>query len=240
MASQKVKKHCHSKRQRQIFPLNHGVVLSTLQVLFLFFLQVKNLRKTLLPFIGVKFLPMVEMTLVSVLLTAPGLLQAADWKPLPDSGQAKQYDKDGKEITGPATGQPRHDQNAQAQAAPLSYRDNGNQTVTDQNSGLVWMKSDDGTPRAWQDAVDYCDGLVFAGRDDWRLPARFELDSIVDYGRSFPAIDPVFGCRASFYWTAAPYAGDPVYAWGIYGNDGGDHWLDKGNKYYVRCVRGGQ
>jgi prolyl oligopeptidase PreP (S9A serine peptidase family) len=24
------------------------------------------------------------------------------------------------------------------------------------------------------------------------------------------------------------------------GNDGGDHWLDKGNKYYVRCVRGGQ
>ncbi len=240
MVSQKVKKGCHSKRQRHIFPLNFGVALNALQVLFLFFLQVKNLRKALLPFIGIGFLPLVEITLVSVLLTAPGLLQAANWKPLPDSGQTKQHDRDGKEISGPATGQSRNDQNAQAQTAPLSYRDNGDQTVTDLNSGLTWMKSDDGAPRAWQDAVAYCDGLVFAGQDDWRLPARFELDSIVDYGRSFPAIDPVFACQASFYWSAAPYAGDPMYAWGIYGNDGGDHWLDKGNKYYVRCVRGGQ
>jgi hypothetical protein len=102
------------------------------------------------------------------------------------------------------------------------------------------MQSDDGRPRIWQDAVDYCNGLVFAGQSDWRLPTRFELDSIVDYGRSFPAIDPLFSCQASFYWSADVYAGDPVYAWGIYFNDGGDHWLDKINTYYVRCVRTGR
>ncbi|MCX5870425.1 MAG: DUF1566 domain-containing protein [Deltaproteobacteria bacterium] len=174
-----------------------------------------------------------------VLLAAPVPVRAADWKPLPDTGQTKCYDTIGNEMTCPAAGQYLYGQDAQYQGATPAYQDNGNQTVTDQKSGLVWMKSDDGTGRTWQGAVDYCSGLVFAGQSDWRLPSRFELDSIVDYGRSYPAINPVFSCQSSFYWSAIPYAGDPVYAWGIYFNDGGDHWLDKINKYYVRCVRAG-
>jgi hypothetical protein len=174
-----------------------------------------------------------------VLLAAPVPVRAADWKPLPDTCQTKCYDTIGNEMTCPAAGQYLYGQDAQYQGAPPAYQDNGNQTVTDQKSGLVWMKSDDGTGRTWQGAVDYCNGLVFAGQSDWRLPSRFELDSIVDYGRSYPAINPIFSCQSSFYWSAIPYAGDPVYAWGIYFNDGGDHWLDKINKYYVRCVRAG-
>jgi hypothetical protein len=165
---------------------------------------------------------------------------AANWKPLPDTGQSKCYDMTGKEKDCPAAGQPFSGQDAQYQSIPFFYQDNGNQTITDQNSGLVWMKEDDGTPRTWQGALDYCKGLAFAGHTDWRLPTRFELDSIVDYGRFYPAINPVFNCRSSFYWSALPYVDDPVYAWGIYFNDGGDHWLDKSNKYYVRCVRDGQ
>jgi hypothetical protein len=174
-----------------------------------------------------------------VLLAVAGPVQAADWNPLPDSGQTKCYDSNGKEMGCPVAGQHLYGQDAQYQGAPPAYQDNGNQTVTDQNSGLIWMKSDDGTGRTWQDAAGYCAGLVFAGQSDWRLPTRVELDSIVDYGRFYPAIHPVFSCRSSFYWSALPYAGDPVYAWGIYFNDGGDHWLDKINKYYVRCVRAG-
>ena len=174
-----------------------------------------------------------------VLLAAPGMAWAVDWSPLPDSGQTKCYDTNGKEMSCPAAGQPLYGQDAQYQGAPPAYQDNGNQTVTDRKSGLIWMESDDGTRRTWQGAVDYCNGLDFAGRSDWRLPARFELDSIVDYGRFYPAINPVFCSQSSFYWSAMPYAGDPVYAWGIYFNDGGDHWLDKINKYYVRCVRAG-
>ena len=174
-----------------------------------------------------------------VLLAVPGMIWAANWKPLPDTGQTKCYDTSGHEMGCPAAGQPLYGQDAQYQGATPAYQDNGNQTVADQNSGLMWMKSDDGTKRQWQGAVDYCNGLDFAGRSDWRLPTRFELDSIVDYGPSFPAIHPVFSCQSSFYWSASIYVDDPAYAWGIFANDGGDHWLDKSNPYYVRCVRGG-
>jgi len=181
-----------------------------------------------------------SIVLLSVFLLAPGPVQAVNWNPLVDTGQTKCYDPEGNDRACPAAGQALYGQDAHYQGVPPAYQDSGNQTVTDQNSGLVWMQSDDGIPRVWQDAVDYCNGLVFAGQSDWRLPTRFELDSIVDYGRSFPAIDPVFSCQASFYWSSDVYAGDPVYAWGIYFNDGGDHWLDKINTYYVRCVRTGR
>lgn len=180
------------------------------------------------------------MALGFVLLTVAGPVQAADWSPLPDTGQTKCYDTKGKKMDCQADGKPLYGQDGHYQGARPVYQDNSNQTVTDQKSGLMWMKADDGTGRTWQDAVDYCNGLDFAGQSDWRLPTRFELDSIVDYGRSYPAIKSVFVCKSSFYWSSLPYAGDPVYAWGIYFNDGADHWLDKSNRYYVRCVRAGQ
>jgi hypothetical protein len=145
----------------------------------------------------------------------------------------------GADIPCPAAGQALSGQDAQSRGLEPFYHDQGDQTVADKNSGLIWMKSDDGVVRSWQEAGDYCQGLVFAGHGDWRLPGKFELESIVDYGRSYPAINPVFSCRSSFYWSSLPYTDDPAYAWGIYGNDGGDHWLDKRNRYYVRCVRAG-
>ncbi|MBW6520113.1 MAG: DUF1566 domain-containing protein [Desulfoarculaceae bacterium] len=188
---------------------------------------------------GCSLRPLWRVVPLVVFLLAPGMAWAADWSPLQDTGQEKCYDTVGDEMGCPEVGQPLYGQDGHYQGTPPAYLDNGNQTVTDQNSGLVWMQSDDGIPRIWQDAGDYCNGLVFAGQSDWRLPTRFELDSIIDYGRSYPAINPVFTCRSSFYWSAVPYAGDPVYAWGIFFNDGGDHWLDKINKYYVRCVRAG-
>ena len=173
------------------------------------------------------------------LLAVPDPGWSAGWNPLPDTGQTKCYDTSGKEMGCPAIGQPLYGQDAQYQGAMPAYHDNGNQTVSDQISGLMWMKSDDGTRRTWQEAVAYCNVLDFAGRTDWRLPTKFEMDSIVDYGRSGPAINPVFSCQSSFYWSALPYVDDPAYAWGVFANDGGDHWLDKSNSYYVRCVRTG-
>lgn len=177
--------------------------------------------------------------LSAVLLVIPNVLQAADGSPVAGIGR-EEYNNVLDTGTNHPVEQLSDVQDNRHRQLPPAYMDNGDQTVTDQNSGLTWMKSDDGTPRPWQDAVAYCDGLVFAGLSDWRLPTRFELDSIVDYHRSFPAINPAFSCQASFYWTINPYTGDPAYAWGIYGNDGADHWLDKINRYYVRCVRGGR
>jgi hypothetical protein len=58
----------------------------------------------------------------------------------------------------------------------------------------------------WWQALDYCESLSFVGHDDWRLPNVRELQSIVDYGRSEPAISPVFGAWSSQYWSSTSNA----------------------------------
>jgi hypothetical protein len=106
------------------------------------------------------------------------------------------------------------------------FVDNGDDTVTDLCTGLMWQKdtadvSGDGQINAagdtvvWCDASSYCESLEFAGYDDWRLPNARELQSIVDYGRSSPSIDPSFGALSEFYWTSTSYAESPDAAWGV-------------------------
>jgi len=175
----------------------------------------------------------------SLLAVSCVLARAASWKPLPDTGQSLCYDQSGKEIPCPPAGQPLSGQDAQYHGVKAVFQDNDDLTISDQKSGRIWMKTDDGVGRPWQEAIDYCESLELAGHNDWRLPGKFELESIVDYGRAYPALDPVFKCQASFYWSNLPYTDDPIYAWGVLFNDGGDHWLDKKNHYFVRCVRGG-
>lgn len=176
---------------------------------------------------------------VLALLLMPVPVCSADWSPLPDTGQAICYDTDGTEINCPPAGQPLYGQDAQYQGAAPAYQENGNQTVTDQHSGLMWIVSDGGIQHTWQDALSYCKELVFAGQSDWRLPSKFELESIMDYGRVDPAINQVFGCQSSFYWSATPHAANPAYAWSVFCVDGADHWVHKSNNYDVRCVRTG-
>lgn len=75
--------------------------------------------------------------------------------------------------------------------------DNGDGTVSDYATGLMWQKSDDGTGRDWKESLTYSENLNLATYTDWRLPNVKELQSIVDYSRSpqttsSPAINPVF------------------------------------------------
>ena len=79
------------------------------------------------------------------------------------------------------------------------FQDNGDETISDNATGLMWMKSDNGSGLNWEEALSYAEGNEFAGYTDWRLPSVKELQSIVDYTRSpstsnSPAIDPVFNC----------------------------------------------
>ena len=78
-----------------------------------------------------------------------------------------------------------------------SFIDNGDGTISDLSTGLMWQKSDDGNARNWEDALSYSESLELANHSDWRLPNAKELQSIVDYSRSpqttnSPAIDPIF------------------------------------------------
>ncbi len=140
-----------------------------------------------------------------LLAVLPISVHAADWKPLPDTGQSFCYDQYGKEISCPQAGQPLYGQDAQYHGVTTVFKDNDDLTITDQKSGRMWMKTDDGIGRPWQEAIDYCEKLDLAGYNDWRLPGKFELESIVDYGRAYPAIDPAFKCQTSFYWSNLSY-----------------------------------
>ncbi len=79
------------------------------------------------------------------------------------------------------------------------FVDNGNGTITDSATGLMWMQNDNGTGILWKDALSYAEDFSFAGYSDWRLPDTKELQSIVDYTRSpatssSAAINPMFNC----------------------------------------------
>jgi hypothetical protein len=165
---------------------------------------------------------------------------SANWIPLADTGQTICYDIGGTEITCPEKKLPLSGQDAQYNGAKPAYQDNSNETVTDKQSGLVWIKSSENIQHTWQNAISYCNELDFAGHTDWRLPDKFELESIVDYGKSYPAINEVFDCERSFYWSTTPHANNPAYAWSVFCYDGADHWVHKTNTYFVRCVRTGQ
>jgi hypothetical protein len=105
------------------------------------------------------------------------------------------------------------------------YVDNGDGTVSDLATGLMWQQADDGRSRDWEEALAYAENLQLAGYDDWRLPNAKELQSIVDYSRSpdktgSPAIDPVFyvteitdpegtGGQFPYFWTSTTHLDGP-------------------------------
>jgi hypothetical protein len=156
---------------------------------------------------------------------------------------------------------------------PLSYLDNGDGTITDLNTLLMWeKKSNDGglhdvhktfvwsspatdTVWDWIDAIntEVGNGIGFAGFNDWRLPNVRELLSIVDFGRSNPAVDPAFhnnesaGCTVltcsatlvANYWSSTTLAPNPADAWTVNFFIGFDDVFLKSATLPVRAVRGG-
>lgn len=80
-----------------------------------------------------------------------------------------------------------------------AFRENGDGTITDQATGLMWMQADSGKGMDWKEALKFAESMKFAGYSDWRLPTAKELESIVDYSRcpdvtGSAAIDPLFHC----------------------------------------------
>jgi len=167
---------------------------------------------------------------------------AGDYK-LPDTGIQKCYGH-GKEIPCPNPGQAFYGQDAQYHGAQPAYKDNGDGTVTDLNTGLMWEQTDDGQRHIFQEAIDYCEALTLplGGYSDWRLPNLGELMSLADFSRYDPAIDTNYfpGCRTSgCYWSSNVYVADPDYVWDVSFVEGYPHKWDKNLTDWTRCVRSG-
>jgi hypothetical protein len=129
------------------------------------------------------------------------------------------------------------------------FHDNGDGTVSDACTGLMWQKdtasvNSEGEPTLsdridWCQSLSYCDNLSLAGYSDWRLPNIRELQSIVDYGSVYPAIDEeVFGVFPTWYWSSTSTADDPSVAWYVNFLDGFVFRDEKSFNLHVRAVRG--
>ena len=124
---------------------------------------------------------------------------------------------------------------------PEAYTDNGDQTITDNVTGLMWQTGWlAGTTYTWAQALAYCPTLTLAGHSDWRLPSRIELVSIVDVGLPNPSIGTYFP-GLTYFWSSSAQAGSPgspALGWLVSFTYGSTTNKGLGSiNYGIRCVR---
>ena len=104
--------------------------------------------------------------------------------PVVGTGQDSCYNDHGDAIDCPAAGTFLSGQDAQHRGKQPSYLDNGNGTVTDLVTGLVWAKAP-ASPVAVADLDGFAQASRLGGQDDWRVPTIRELYSLIDYRGSY-------------------------------------------------------
>ncbi len=158
---------------------------------------------------------------------------------LPDTGQTTSYAAGDDAAYNPATTQ-------------KYFVDNGNGTITDNRTGLMWKKCSEPDAATncfgahntytWANAITQCEGLSYASQGDWRLPNAMELFSIVTQEGSAPLIDAVYfpSTVSDTYWTSTSYTVNTSTPLSV-GFDHGDLYNGRAKTEtgYVRCVRGG-
>lgn len=132
------------------------------------------------------------------------------------------------------------------------FTDNGDGTVTDNLTGLIWLKN--GTPfgvRTWEQALHDCNslangkhGLMDGSKPgDWRLPNINELRSLEDYGEARPALPaghPFTNVRQSLCWSSTTVTSSPNLARFLFVGIGSCVWDHKNVLMGVWPVRGGR
>lgn len=124
------------------------------------------------------------------------------------------------------------------------FVDNGDGTVTDTTTGLMWQQTPNSGEITWDTALLFCEEELngYAGYTDWRMPNRHELHTIIDYARENPAINTTFFDHPSYsdYWTSTTDPGDPGNAYAVSFFSGFGYYKNKADYYtIVRAVRGG-
>ncbi len=147
------------------------------------------------------------------------------------------------------------------------FTDNGNGTVTDNLTKLIWLKDanilasdqDSGGFRDWFGALEEANNLASGSRGltdgskagDWRLPNVKELESLIDFAFSNPALSDESGKHQwseghpfinveSVYWSSTTKASNDIYAFAMGMTDGVASPSSKLNKKFAWMVRGGK
>jgi len=128
------------------------------------------------------------------------------------------------------------------------FTDHGNGTVTDNMTGLMWVKVPHGldgnsSGQIWDNAIDFCNNLSYAGHSDWRLPNVREQQSLINYGSvnfALPSGHPFTGVQSGHYWSSSTGEGATVSAWGVDLSWGTVSHSLKTNPRLVWPVRAGQ
>lgn len=141
-----------------------------------------------------------------------------------------------------------------APATPLSI-DEKTQTIVDPSTSLMWMRCPLGYTLntesnacalsegpglfTWQQALTQADSFTYSGFDDWRLPNRKELDTIVDRHCFEPAINTSLfpNTPVESFWTNSPYPFNGQSTWGIEFEFGGHKSLLRSGEHAARLVR---
>jgi len=126
---------------------------------------------------------------------------------------------------------------------PGRFVDNGDGTVTDTATRLMWEQNKGPSGRTWQDADNYCAALTLAGHDDWRLPTIWELFSVIQF-ESQDLMDPAFYFEPGLngYWSSTGILAEGgnfryVADFGQHPTNGRMYSLQTNMSGFVRAVR---
>ena len=153
-------------------------------------------------------------------------------------------------------------QTCQPESIPAStpnsqLQDNGDGTITDTKTGLIWKRCLEGQSGSdcasgsaeaftWQQALQRAQTVNssggFAGFSDWRLPTIKELSSLVEHQCVDPAINLTRFPNASnhWLWSSSAVAGISNYARLVSFSYGRTDWDSKSVSSRLRLVRSGQ
>ncbi|OAD21251.1 protein containing DUF1566, partial [Candidatus Thiomargarita nelsonii] len=140
------------------------------------------------------------------------------------------------------------------------YTDNGDGTVTDKKTGLIWLKKANAFgSQDWKTAMQCAANLAHgqcglsdgSKAGDWRLPTKDEWEAMMDERYNKPALsnaagtepwkegDVFLGVQSSWYWSSTSYKDNTSLAWTMYIDNGRMYSYGKTFTYYVWTVRGG-
>ena len=122
------------------------------------------------------------------------------------------------------------------------FVNNNDGTTTDLLTGLMWQQYPTTDSITWENALLFADTSTTATYGDWRLPNIKEIQSITSASIGQPATPSAFfpGLQSLKYWSSTSMPNFTQKAWYLDNKFGITTYLDKVNKAYALCVRGGQ